>query len=107
MGFSRQGCCSGLLCPPPEDLPDPGVEPRLRSPVLAGGFFTTSATWEALFILGNPPKLRTVGSGQGNFFAGSQVCLKFFSLSLERPWASDLKEPISFESQAPQLAQEA
>ena len=29
MGFSRQGCCSGLLCPPPEDLPDPGIEPRL------------------------------------------------------------------------------
>ena len=30
------------------DLPDPGIEPEsLASPVLAGGFFTTSATWEA------------------------------------------------------------
>ena len=29
--------------------PDPGIEPRaLMSPTLAGGFFTTSATWEAL-----------------------------------------------------------
>ena len=29
--------------------PDPGIEPAsLMSPALAGGFFTTSATWEAL-----------------------------------------------------------
>ena len=43
MGFSRQECWSGLPCPPPGDLPDPGNEPvSLRSPALAGGFFTTS-----------------------------------------------------------------
>ena len=30
------------------DLPDPGVEPTsLTSPELAGGFFTTDATWVA------------------------------------------------------------
>ena len=39
MGFSRQEYCSGLPCPPPGDLPDPGVKPV--SPALAGGFFTT------------------------------------------------------------------
>ena len=39
MGFSRQESCSGFPFPPPEDLPDPGIEPR--SPALAGGFFTT------------------------------------------------------------------
>ena len=34
-----------LACPPPGDLPDPGVEPvSLTSPALAGGFFTSSAT---------------------------------------------------------------
>ena len=34
-----------MPCPPPEDLPDPGMEPAsLMSPALAGGFFTTSAT---------------------------------------------------------------
>ena len=34
--------------PLPGDLPDPGIEPvSLLSPTLAGGFFTTSATWEA------------------------------------------------------------
>ena len=32
----------------PGDLPDPGIESvSLASPALAGGFFTTSATWEA------------------------------------------------------------
>ena len=36
------------LCPPPGDLPGPGFEPAsLASPALAGGLFTTSATWEA------------------------------------------------------------
>ena len=28
MGFSRQGCWSGLPCPPPGDRPNSGVEPR-------------------------------------------------------------------------------
>ena len=37
-----------LLCPPPGDLPNPGIKPTsLTSPALAGGFFTTSTTWEA------------------------------------------------------------
>ena len=27
MGFSRQEYWSGLPCPPPGDLPDPGIEP--------------------------------------------------------------------------------
>ena len=49
VGFSRQGYWSELPCPPPGDLPNPGFEPT--SPTLAGGFFTASATWEALAIL--------------------------------------------------------
>ena len=48
MEFSRQEYWHGLPCPPPGDLPDPGIEhSALMSPVLAGGFFTASATWEA------------------------------------------------------------
>ena len=48
MGFSRQEYCSGVPFPPSEDLPNPGIEPvSLVSPALAGGFFTTGATWEA------------------------------------------------------------
>ena len=46
--FSRQEYWSGLPCPAPGDLPHPGIEPALlTSPILAGRFFTTSATWEA------------------------------------------------------------
>ena len=34
------------------DLLDPGIEPMsLMSPALAGGFFTTIATWEAQDVL--------------------------------------------------------
>ena len=48
MGFSRQEYWSGLPFPSPGDLPDPGLEPTSPvSPALAGGFFTTSSTWEA------------------------------------------------------------
>ena len=48
MRFSRQEYWSGLSCPLPGDLPYLGMEPTsLMSPALAGGFFTTSATWEA------------------------------------------------------------
>ena len=48
-GFSRQEYWSGLPCPPPGDLSDPGIEPAsLASSALADGFFTTSTTWEAL-----------------------------------------------------------
>ena len=47
-GFSWQGYWSGLPFPPPEDLPDPRMEPvSLTSPALAGGSFTTGAPWEA------------------------------------------------------------
>ena len=44
----RQEYWSGLPCPPPGDLPNPGMEPTsLMSSALAGGFFMTSGTWEA------------------------------------------------------------
>ena len=42
--FSRQEYWNRLSCPPPGDLPDPGIKPMsLISPTLAGEFFTTSA----------------------------------------------------------------
>ena len=51
MGFSRQEYWRGLPCPPPGDLPDPGIEPSsLVSPALAGRFFTTTTTWEARWL---------------------------------------------------------
>ena len=51
MRFSRQEYWSQLPRPPPGDLPDPGIKSTsLMSPALAGRFFTTSTTWEALRI---------------------------------------------------------
>ena len=48
IGFSWQEYWSELPFPPPVDLPDPETEHvSLTPPALAGGFFTTSATWEA------------------------------------------------------------
>ena len=60
MGFSSQEHWGGLPCLPPGDLPNPGIKPM--SPVVAGGFFTTSAIWEDL-------KGDTVASWAGNFFS--------------------------------------
>ena len=55
MRFSRQEYWRRLPCPPPGDLPDPDVEPRsLMSPALAGGLFTTSATWGEGCAITNP-----------------------------------------------------
>ena len=40
--FSQQEYWSGLPCPPPGDLPNPGIEPvALMSPALKGRFFTS------------------------------------------------------------------
>ena len=51
MGFPRQEYWTGFSFPPPGDLPDPGIEPTsLKSPALAGRFFTTSTTWLAQYI---------------------------------------------------------
>ena len=51
--------------PPAGVLPDPGIEPAsLTSLVLAGGFFTSKATWEALCprqvaqTIKNPPAMQ-------------------------------------------------
>ena len=47
MGFFRQEYWSGLPCPPPGDLPNPGIEQAaLTSSSLIGRFFTCTI-WEA------------------------------------------------------------
>ena len=48
-GILQQEYWSGL--PFQGDLPDPGIKPMyLKSLALAGGFLTTSATWQAHFL---------------------------------------------------------
>jgi len=48
-GILQARILEGLPCLPSGDLPNSGIEPlSLMSPALAGRFFTTSATWEAL-----------------------------------------------------------
>ena len=49
-GFLRQEYWTGPLLPP-GDLLNPGIEPVSLWSALAGGFLTTSATWEAPEIL--------------------------------------------------------
>ena len=62
MGVPRQEYWNGLPFPSPGDLPNPGIEPMslvsLMSPALAGRFFTTSATWDALTWQISPPHFR-------------------------------------------------
>ena len=50
MGFSRQEYCSGLSCPPPGDLPNPGIKLKsLMSPALGGRILTTSDPWDSSY----------------------------------------------------------
>ena len=52
MGFFRHEYWSGLPCPSPGDLFDPGIKPEsLKSPALSGRFFTTSTTWKTVWRL--------------------------------------------------------
>ena len=47
-GILQARILDGLPCSPPRDLPNPRTETvSLKSPALAGRFFTTSSTWEA------------------------------------------------------------
>ena len=74
MGFSRQIYWSGLLWPPPGDLPDPGIElVSFKSPALAGGFFTPRATWEA-------PVCDSFGTTRQNWVVKKQTIYSLQSL---------------------------
>ena len=67
MEFPKKEYCCGLPCPPKRYLPNPGIKPvSLTSPELAGGFFTTSTTWEAQ----RPP----LGSTKQDFCYLRRIC---------------------------------
>ena len=48
MGFSRQEHWSGLPCPPPGDLPNPGIEPE--SPALQADSLPSEPPGKPLWI---------------------------------------------------------
>ena len=53
MGFSRQEYWSGLPCPPPGDLPDPGLNPNLFNLVDSqAGFLPLAPPGMLIFFLG-------------------------------------------------------
>ena len=55
MGFSRQAYWSGLPCPPPQDLPNPGIESTsLMSPALAGRLFIYYRDSCIMFYINTP-----------------------------------------------------
>ena len=78
MGFSRQEYWSGLPFPPPGDLPDPWVQDlSVKSPALAGAFFTTSATWEAQIVGSDKHlfKVQTLSLSSRIFITENQNCI--------------------------------
>ena len=82
VGFSRQEYWSGLPCPPPGDLPKPGVEPVcLTSPALAGRFFTTEPHGKPNLLIYMPYLLAPPSSSQLSLKGGPEVS---FSLCIRR-----------------------
>ena len=87
MGFSRQEYWRGLPCPPPGDLPNPGMEPAsLMSPALAGRFSTTSAMWEALTCYLKSSFYSS--TSLNTIFSSVKLCMRTFS---EEKWYKTLK----------------
>ena len=84
MVFSRQEYWSGLPCPSPGDLPDPGIEPM--SPALAGRFLTTG-----------PPCMPNQTGGGGHLIPGwpvhgmVHVCFRMVSQALRWFQHSELR----------------
>ena len=76
MGFSRQGYWSGLPCPPPGDLPHPGMEPTFLKPGMAGRFIATQET--------TPPL--TLTFGKAGYLYRDAVNLQASGLSLPLSW---------------------
>ena len=76
MGLSRQEYWSELPGPPPGDLPNPGIQPAsLKSPALAGGFFTTIPTWEAPQVdLLRSTQCTVVGAATAESVISTEVC---------------------------------
>jgi len=65
VGFSRQGYWKGLLCPPPGDLPNPGIKRR-------------SPSFQAYSLLFKPPGKPFVENIASVFFRVTDMSLPGF-----------------------------
>ena len=73
VGLSRKEYCSGLPCPIPGNLSDPGIEPiSLASPALTGGFFPIVPSWKPQSSEWGSPKYST---------QDSQLRVKFYQVN--------------------------
>ena len=91
MGFSRQEYWTGLPCSPLGDLPLPGIEPKsLMAPALAGGFFTTRASWEAPPCIDLPAKIPIYKKSPTFWAPGTSFVEDNFSMDWgSRGWFGD------------------
>ena len=62
MGFSKQEYWSGLSCPPPRDLPHPGIEPT----------FLTSLYWQVGSLPLVPPE--DLNENMWKYLGNSEYC---------------------------------
>ena len=77
MAFYRQEYWNGLLSPLPGNLPNSGIKTAsLMSPALAGMYFTTNATWEALLLLISQSKRKFIRKAIPNPSNLNQISVK-------------------------------
>ena len=96
-GIPQARILEGLPWPPPGDLPDPRIElTSLMSPALAGGFFTTSATWEAQANHGS--LVKSIPCFFKLYFVKTQTCSSFpcypHLLSRYKGWVEQLWQRV-------------
>ena len=72
-GFSRKEYSSGLPCPPPGDLPNPGIKPR-------------SPTLQADSLLSEPPAKPKFKAGWLNSVTYSEITYFLFCKCLNVPF---------------------
>ena len=94
-GIHQARILERVAMPSSRGLPDSGIKPAsLMSPTLAGGFFTTSATWEAYCVLRKGKKL-WLGRTRTAKDVSRQVIGFFEHFSLKDVLSERQGEPLS------------
>ena len=75
MGFSKQECWSGLPCPSPGDLPDPGIEPR--SPALEADSLPLAPPGKPTYFIHSISGIYICQSQSPNSFHPPSICFKY------------------------------